>query len=348
MTKMRNCKSLGLGVLIALGLLAAGCAGEDGDPGPAGLQGPVGSSAAIVVPDDRPEIQEAVDALPTAGGRVFVRAGTYLLSRGVHVARSNVEISGEPGTVLRLGAGANQPVLLLGSDAQTPTTQVQNVRISNLEIDGNQTAQSSETDPSRPWIRNNGIDVRAVEGLWIDGVNVHDARSGGLVVSWNSKTLFVSNSVFSSNRFDGIALYASEDILVDGFQCAKNGAAGLSLDNDLSQVQFSGGRIEGNGDVGIFARASKDVAFYDLVIAGNGSHGAFLSHQQLGNGTGVTRLFFAGCSFLDNSGYGLWLASPAADSPNNVVSSSLFSGNSGGAVKLDDGAALTQEGNVTQ
>lgn len=325
-----------------------GPAGPQGSVGPVGPAGPQGPSASRIVPDEYATVQLALNSLPANGGTVFIRAGIYILTQGILVDRSNVSILGEPGTILKLGNGVNQPVILLGSVAEVPVTTISNIRIRNLEIDGNKAFQTSETDPIRTWIRNNGIDVRAVNSLWINGVNIHDARSGGLVVSWGSSNIFVTDSMFNNNFFDGIALYDSRAIQVTGFQCMRNGGAGLSLDNNLFDVQFVTGRVESNNDVGIFARSSKDLSFNNLVISKNGSHGCFLSHQQIGNNTGVTRLFFCGCSFLNNNGYGLWLATPSTESPQNVVSGSLFSGNTQDAVNLDSDAILTQAGNVIQ
>ena len=295
-------------------------------------------------------IQNAVDSLPAEGGTVKLNAGVYTLSQGIHIDRSNVTFMGESGTVLRLNDSVDQPVILVGTDAQTPVEgdEIQNVRISNLEIDGNKDNQNQETDPDRSWIRNNGIDVRRTRNLWIGDLNVYNAVSGGLVVSWNSSKVFAGNSMFHHNQFDGIALYASEDIQIADFMCYENESAGLSLDNNLSHVIFHDGSIKNNGDVGIFARDSEDLSFFHLVISDNGSHGCFMSHQEPGTGTGVARLVFSACSFLDNSGDGLHLGSTTADSPDNAVVSCLFSGNTGTALYVIDGGAIDDAGCVYQ
>lgn len=343
---IRSVSALMIAVLIASAfVMLAAC--ED-DKGEQGEQGPPGSSQAITVPDDVEAIQEAIDSLPSEGGSIFIRAGTYIVSQGIHVRRSNVTILGEQGTYIKLGDSVNEPVFLVGSDEETPTGIIENIRISNIEIDGNKGSQSSELDHGRPWIRNNGIDVRMVHDLWISGIDVHNARSGGLVVSWNSCRIFVDNSSFHNNFFDGVALYSSEDIQVSSFLCYENNAAGLSLDNELKDVMFSDGSIENNGDVGIFARNSEDISFHSLYISDNQSHGCFLSHETVGTNTGVTRLFFDSCSFIDNDGYGLWLASTVDDSPNNAVIGCLFSGNTLAPINIDPGGQLDQEGNVFQ
>lgn len=274
-----------------------------------------------------------------------MRAGEYTLTQGIHIDRSNVSILGEPGTVLRLADAVDQPVILIGTDTETPTENdtIDDVWIEGLELDGNRDGQTQETDPNRPWIRNNTIDVRAVHDLWIERVDAHSAASGGLVVSWNSATIYVSQSTFSNNVFDGVALYASEGIHLADFDSLDNDAAGLSLDNDMFDVQFSGGRLANNGDVGIFARHSTDLVFQDLVVSDNASHGAFLSHESMDNGTGINRLLFTGVSFLDNDGYGLWMASPESQSADNALLACVFGGNTSGPVMLDQDADLSLE-----
>lgn len=120
------------------------------------------------------------------------------------------------------------------------------------------------------------------------------------------------------------------------------------MDVKLKHVSFNNGSLKNHGDVGIFVRDSEDLSFHDLLIYGSGSHGCFLSHQALGTGTGVKRLLFHGCSFLDNDGYGLWLASPASESPNNAAIGCLFSGNTLGTIEIDPNGELYQEANVFQ
>jgi hypothetical protein len=340
-------------ITIAIVVVVA-CSGSGGDSDSGGASGGVvpedeyPTPSMLVVPDEYPGIQDAVNDIPQEGGTVYVRAGQYVIDQGIHIKRSNVTILGEQGALVRLEDGVNQPVFLVGSDAQTPSSYIENIKISDLEIDGNMANQNSEMDPARTWIRNNGIDVRMVTNLRIANVNVHDARSGGIVVSWGSYQIIITDSYFYNNFFDGIALYDSENINVINFMCLNNGSAGISLDNQLSDVLFDNGIIESNGDVGIFARSSEDIGFHDLLIADNQSHGCFLSHQSLGTDTGVIRLYFDGCSFLDNVGYGFWLASPASESPNNAVVGCLFSGNAAGAINLDPNASLDTEANILQ
>ncbi len=314
-------------------------------------------AVAVTVPGavwSGPSIQEAIDTLPAAGGTVRVRAGTHVLTRGIHIRRSHVELIGEPGAVLKLGDDVLQPVILIGSDKAypRPDDRIDDIRIANLELDGNMDRQRGafpEFDPSRCtrpgkpdpetcWIRNNAIDARGVTGLRVENVDAHHARSGGLVVSWQSREIYVANSSFNENWFDGIGLYDSESVVVTGFFCNGNRHAGISLDNDLRDVTFSAGHVRRNGGTGVFARHARDIGFHGVIMAENGEHGAFLAYAkqkeeqalaQRGErlDTGVYRVVFNGCSFLDNREAGIFLAAPADRSRGNAVLGSLFSGN---------------------
>jgi hypothetical protein len=311
----------------------------------------------IVIPDDTDDIQRAIESLPECGGIIQLKAGTRILSRGIHVDRSNVTISGVRGTCLKLAPNVNQPVFLIGSPVENPDQPIENIHIKNLAIDGSMKEQSFETDPTRPWIRNNGIDVRKVNDLWVDHVEIYNARSGGMVASWDCNRIFIDKSSFHHNFFDGIALYDSTDVQVSNFLSYENKAAGISLDNHLQRALFSNGIIHTNGSSGVFVRNSRNLTFSNLMILKNGHNdgpegedGCFLAHseQTQNNNTGVERLFFNSCSFIENKRNGLYLASPANISSNNSVVACLFSGNGEEAIKLHTDGQLFQAANIFQ
>lgn len=155
---------------------------------------------------------------------------------------------------------------------------------------------------------------------WIFGEPIVETAS-------NSSNIFIDNVQCSSNFFDGIALFASENIFVTNFICCFNNAAGLGLDNKLKDVLFANGIIKGNKDVGIFARDVDHLNFNDLVVKNNRSHGCFFSHGSPSSSTGCKYFFFLGCSFLGNKGLGLFFDSNATISSDNCVVGCRFKGN---------------------
>ncbi len=98
---------------------ATGAAGPTGPRGPQGPRGPRGGGARFVVGtskagwtsgdcdylcdgvDDQAEINAAINALPSTGGEVVVLDGTYNLTGGVTLSKSNVTLRGS-GAATRL------------------------------------------------------------------------------------------------------------------------------------------------------------------------------------------------------------------------------------------------------
>jgi hypothetical protein len=217
---------------------------------------------------------------------VKIRPGMYLLKDSFRVGRSHVTLVGEQGAKLVLANNVNEPVLVLGTQNENAgeADVITDIAVVGLEIDGNKERQSSEFSARRPWIRNNGIDVRAVTRLSVSNVVANNNRSGGLVISWGCSDVRVTNSTFAKNHYDGVAFYASTRVEVTGCTMKQNQAAGVSLDNDFVDSRFSECLIESNGDVGVFARWSARLEFKDCTIRDSGNWAFFLAHNETGHG----------------------------------------------------------------
>ena len=293
--------------------------------------------------DDLMKALGTVDSTRPAKLTINVPANTYVLSDTARINQSNVAIIAEPGTKIVLANHTNKPVIAVGSQEEVPTTFIENVYISGLEIDGNKANQDSEQDTQRPWIRNNGIDVRSVRRLVLENVVVHDARSGGAVISWGSSDIHVVKSAFEQNVFDGVAYYASQRIHTSGCTMRHNKAAGVSLDNDLRNCTFADCIVDGNEDVGIFARHSRELRFNNCAVTSSGNYAAFLSHDEAGNG--VFDIMFSVCQMLRNPLGGIYVASTADKSAHTSVVGCVFRENGGNAIK-SDGSVIWQAANI--
>ncbi len=73
--------------------------------------------------------QPAIDALPAAGGKIFVKAGVYPLSNSIRVASSNIQIQGE-------GMGITNFVADSGMTGNTPALEAFNPadRLTKLQV----------------------------------------------------------------------------------------------------------------------------------------------------------------------------------------------------------------------
>jgi hypothetical protein len=258
---------------------------------------------------------------------IKVQTGRYLLKDSFRIARSKVSIIGEPGAVFELLGNTNEPVIAIGTQAEIarPADVIADIAIMGLEIDGNKDRQSSEYSARKPWIRNNGIDARAVTRLKVTNVTANNNRSGGLVISWGCSEVRVTGSTFAKNFFDGIAFYDSKDVDVIDCVMTKNLGAGISLDNEFVDSRFTRCVIEANEDVGIFARSSSRLEFKDCTIKQSGNWGIFLSHDQ--HDRGVVDIVITGGQIVGNRG-GLWMASVTEkQSRGTRVERAVFSAN---------------------
>jgi hypothetical protein len=261
----------------------AGSSGAPGTNGTNGANGAAGRDAGTIVDGgDCGTIQAAIDGLPAAGGGVIVRPGIYTCGGSIVIDRNNVSLRGSgPATVLKLGAHANRPVIVIGQTIEVPTTTRRNVQVSDLSIDGNRAQQDHECSngPCAPgdFLRNNGISLRRVEDVVVARVSVNGARSGGLVPELTSRRLTLRDVTVSDSAFDGIAAYETESSTFSGLHLHDNAGAGLSFDIEFNSNQITDSVIENNGDVGVFMRNSSDNVFSDVLIRGSGSHGLFLA-----------------------------------------------------------------------
>lgn len=284
---------------------------------------------------------------------IEVTPGTYTVSETILINTSNLTLIAR-GVKLVLADNVNHPVIAIGSQEQTPTSIIHNIYISGVEIDGNKNKQTSEFDSQKAWIRNNAIDVRSVSNLVLDNVLCNNARSGGLVISWGSSDIYINNSSFGNNYFDGVAYYTSKRVFTNNSSMIGNNNAGISIDNGLSDSIFSNCIVSANGDVGVFIRNALKIRFNGSTIQSSKNYAAFLSDDIATGVNGVSDIFFSGCHILDNLG-GISV-SPSVASINsknasygyvNVLGSAFRGNEQNGRTNLSGPAdILLQNGNI--
>lgn len=348
-------------LVILLGL--AGCfegdkgeKGEKGDQGPPGAEGPAGhdgtSFARVTVPDDMTDIAAAVASL-TSGGIVFVRAqdACHEGTSPIHINRSNISLIGEQGVCIRLADGANQPVILIGSSSPTVSEaeRIFDIHVSGFKIDGNRANQKppNENDEAvgLPNVKINAIAVRGAERVWLNQLVLTSARSGGLVISQQSRKVFVHDVIMSDNFFDGLAVDGAHEVFIENFVSESNDFSGVSIDTGSSGLLIQNGVIQKNGDNGIFVRFTQESRFKGLSITDNCNFGVFASHANTNSQEGVVELVFSDLDIFRNSSAAFQFATDSSQgSVDNVIMSSRIAGNAGG--DIIGGAGLEEFGNL--
>ncbi len=142
------------------------------------------AAAVVVQPGPCSNIQKAINELASAGGAVVLSSGVYTCTAPIVINRNNVSLRGEgPGTVVRLAAHVNAPLVIVGQPNNEPTAIRNNIHISDLVLDGNRANQDHEcwkNDCAK--VRNNCISIRHANNVIIERVTTRRARSGGVVV----------------------------------------------------------------------------------------------------------------------------------------------------------------------
>lgn len=334
--------------------------GPEGPAGPPGAQGPAGppgdSAYSVVKPGTCTDIQAAIDALPNTGGTVLVTAGVYTCSDSIVIDRDGVTLRGTgPGTVLKLADHANRPVLILGQTTAIPTSTRNDIRITDLFIDGNRAQQDFEcsTGPcmGSDYLRNNGISLRRVADVLIDDVTVESARSGGLVTELGSRRVTIRDFTTFDNEFDGIAAYQTEDSLFTGLYLHGNQGAGLSFDLDFNNNTIAEAVLADNKDVGVFMRDARDNIFSAVRVRDSGSHGMFLAENDQNSkpalGNTFTGMVISGSGQdLTKGGFGIRVND--ASCTHNLVVATQFIGNRDGDVSEATPGLVTKEASITR
>lgn len=276
-----------------------GCSNQDGSLG-AVLKGAVLGAALLLATDvfagspvsvfhqlrpgvSETEIQQALDALPAAGGVVVLPQGTVTITRPIVLKRSHQTLRGAgTATVLRLADGANCPVIIMGEPVNQPGYTVSNVCVDSVFIDGNRCGQQRELwreQGEGSELRNNGITIQRADDSTVENVVAARCRSGGLVTTLGVQRLVVRGLEAFDNEFDGLACYATAQSQFINLYLHDNPGAGISLDLDFNGNVVSNAVLTAN-DLGIFMRNSRGNQFLNVSINKSRNHGVFMAQVE--------------------------------------------------------------------
>lgn len=206
---------------------------------------------------DQTEINEAISNLPSGGGIVRIKKGTYNLTGIVEILKSNVILEGEgTATLLRVANSANLgDVVRIGNGG---TVSYTNITVRDFMIDGNQANQTSGANsPLVLWGTTSYKHSRlTIENLWLTG-----AKQDCLKVIAIEDSV-IKNCYIYSNTGTAIGLFTSSQyISIIGNILASN-SYGV-YDNACNYCTMSGNVLRNNG-YGIYVNSG-----WREIITGN-------------------------------------------------------------------------------
>ncbi|KPL12173.1 MAG: hypothetical protein AMS26_18530 [Bacteroides sp. SM23_62] len=157
---------------------------------------------------DYATIQEAVNALPSAGGTVFIPAGLYEISEPIMVEKSDVSLIGEgTGTILlNTSKDGKNTIELIG----TEEVPIWRVKVSDMHMKGNEKCGNA--------IYAKQVNEISLSDMWID----YHGRSG-IYLDYCYENPRVYDNNIAYNKETGVKLDGCHDIVVSANQMEENG-----------------------------------------------------------------------------------------------------------------------------
>jgi hypothetical protein len=140
--------------------------------------------------DDTAAIQTAIDALPEAGGQVFIPSGTYVISSSLVLAEGVQLVGTGPGSILRVASGSlGIDVIQIGDGSGTVSfASVCDIKISS---DGQKTggAAIKMTLGYRVWIERvaleyqyRGVYMYNSTAIWLQNSDIRDTTENAITI----------------------------------------------------------------------------------------------------------------------------------------------------------------------
>jgi len=295
---------------------------------------------------DQEEINNAINALPTSGGRVLLLEGTYNISAPITILKNNVTLEGQGvGTKLFLVNEANCDVIQVGNG----TTALEGIKIANLKIDGNKANQVETSHgiyfygASGYLISKSVIENCIVENCYSSGIycnylensivtrnqtNLNDAA--GIFLNYTNNTIVIENQL--NSNFDGIYMYSASYNTITENQANSNNRYGIYIRNSSNNNTIIGNQTNSNG-YGIYLYGSNDNIITENQANSNISYdGIYLAFSN--NNTII------GNRCQGNGGYGINIYDSFSN--NNLVVKNYLTGNTTGS--LNDAGTGTIKG----
>jgi len=172
-------------------------------------------------------IQSAIDAL-TSGGKIFIKAGTYVISKEISLGQQ-LSIKGEgSSTVLKIPDGLNIDFNMLKGDS------LSNVTIENLCLDGNLANQTAGNQRAIYFTNSNVIRIRSCI--------IKNWRYEAVSFGANNSYVIVEKNYFEGGNDDHLDFSASYSSIVSNIFRTPTGYA---IDLDASWTSVIGNSFHG-------------------------------------------------------------------------------------------------------
>lgn len=272
--------------------------------------------------DDQAEINSAITALPSTGGEIVILDGTYNITDGISISKSNVILRGNGNSTIlkRMYDGVSPSDALI-----TIETGLSYCKIQDLYVNGNK-------DGGYTSYSNSGIKVLAGSNHNITGTTCNNNSKIG--INFLSDKGLISNNITNANFYGGIVVCGLKNIV--SYNASNNSLyeAGIYLfytNNDATFNKVIGNTCETN-TMGI------KLAMVQQVTISNNSCTT--------NGTGIhsegDKISISGNQCNLNTGYGIRVDSHA----ENLLTGNICNNNTYHGIEFSMSEGCVATGNT--
>ncbi len=227
---------------------------------------------------DFDDIQEAIDALPSTGGNIFIKEGTYIISEKLQITKTNVSIIG-------VGRGSEikttQNITMIETSGSGDGFKLNNLKmLANSQVSQiGVLIQTNNCIVEGCWFENTymGIQCEDVNDCIILGNHIDtgagDAGIGIIGSTAHKRIIISSNTIYDCSNGAGIRINKTSDCIVNGNICREN-FNGIEFGSTCSEIVITGNNCIDNDNDGIVLTSTADNNVINgNVCSNNGSRG---------------------------------------------------------------------------
>jgi len=267
------------------------------------------------------DIQQAIDDLPTDGGKVYIKEGTYIISSRIYIKKSNVTIEGAgDGTILKAADNFHDYMIYIGDGINT----YYSIFLNNFTIDHNDTGYS-------------GADVAIVIDDYVHTPHItnlyfKNVGGSGIVITSGQEQIIISQCRFV-NIFSA-AINATAGILFIHDNYFSNCNNTIQLTNVSSANIMNNYFILGEGITGVYCSGSEhylicnntfisnnpSTTTYGIYLGGTGKRAVISNNTFKNMGIAIYLSSTSSCEISNNAiysctNYGIYLT----QSNDNII-----------------------------
>jgi len=240
---------------------------------------------------DYEDIQTAIDSLPSEGGIVYLKAGTYSISSPITIKRSDVSLVGTRGAVIK-PSGDIHGILINDDSGHYSHISIRDIELdcssmtgthNGIDISCSSSSYSlTDCEISNCYVHNAPSCGARAEGYvyglsFVNNLSSSNSENGIFILGYGDSYSSVINNVCRDNSSSGIFMYCPRSSAI-GNHCSGNSGSGIKAWK--SRLVISSNHCKSNSEAGIWTDKADYSTFANNFIELNQQHGLYVRRSS--------------------------------------------------------------------